>query len=110
MSFGVLFSIFICIEIYRILEFDSIYIYDLELHMQRVTRPRGGINEWLHWLPVSFHKILYYLIKQIILLTSRRKKLTPLPSENGGHGLGLASVLEADVKHIVGMARDTFEK
>ncbi|XP_040994915.1 mitochondrial fission protein ELM1 [Juglans microcarpa x Juglans regia] len=78
--------------------------------LYRVTRPRGGINEWLHWLPVSFHKILYYLIKQIILLTSRRKKLTPLPSENGGHGLGLASVLEADVKHIVGMARDTFEK
>uniref|UniRef100_A0A2N9INQ1 Mitochondrial fission protein ELM1 n=1 Tax=Fagus sylvatica TaxID=28930 RepID=A0A2N9INQ1_FAGSY len=24
--------------------------------LYRVTRPRGGINEWLHWLPVSFHK------------------------------------------------------
>ena len=33
--------------------------------MQRVTRPRGGINEWLHWLPVSLHKKLEYLMWRI---------------------------------------------
>lgn len=33
--------------------------------MQRVTRPRGGINEWLHWLPVSLHKKVNYIIRQI---------------------------------------------
>lgn len=78
--------------------------------MQRVTRPRGGINEWLHWLPVSLHKKFDYLIKQIILLTSRRRKLVPLPLENGSHPVGLGSVLEADVKRIVAMARNTYEK
>lgn len=76
----------------------------------RVTRPRGGINEWLHWLPVSLHKKFDYLIKQIILLTSRRRKLVPLPLENGSHPVGLGSVLEADVKRIVAMARNTYEK
>lgn len=34
----------------------------------------------------------------------------PLPLENGGGSVGLASVLEADVKQIVTMARQTFEK
>lgn len=76
----------------------------------RVTRPRGGINEWLHWLPVSLHKTLDYLIKYITLLTFRGKKLAPLPSQNGGGGVGLASVLEADAKHIAAMARQTYEK
>lgn len=32
--------------------------------VQRVMRPRGGINEWLHWLPVSVHKKLYIFISQ----------------------------------------------
>jgi hypothetical protein len=77
--------------------------------VQRVTRPRGGINEWLHWLPVSFHKKLEYLIRKIIFLTSRSNKLTPLPSQNGA-ALGLASVLEADLNEIVTMARQTYDK
>lgn len=34
----------------------------------------------------------------------------PLRSENGGVSVGLASVLEADVKQIVTMARETCEK
>ena len=35
----------------------------------------------------------------------------PLPLENGGGGgVGLASVLEADVKQIVTMACQTYEK
>lgn len=33
----------------------------------------------------------------------------PLPSENGG-GVGLSTVLEADVKNIVNLARETYEK
>lgn len=77
--------------------------------LYRVTRPRGGINEWLHWLPVSFHKKLEYLIRKIIFLTSRSNKLTPLPSQNGA-ALGLASVLEADLNQIVTMARQTYDK
>jgi hypothetical protein len=85
-------------------------LIDCILCTQRVTRPRGGINEWLHWLPVSLHKKLDYLIKQIVLLTSRGKKLAPLPSENGGGRVGLLSVLEADANQIVAMARETYEK
>ncbi|KAK9279946.1 hypothetical protein L1049_013630 [Liquidambar formosana] len=77
--------------------------------LYRVTRPRGGINEWLHWLPVSLHKKLHYVIRQILLLTARGKKLVPLPTENGGSA-GLSSVLEADAKQIVTMARETYEK
>lgn len=80
----------------------------------RVTRPRGGINEWLHWLPVSLHKKLVYIVRQIcvyshILFTPGEKKIASLPSANGSSA-GLLSVLEADVKQIVGMARTTFEK
>ncbi|KAK7853384.1 mitochondrial fission protein elm1 [Quercus suber] len=77
----------------------------------RVTRPRGGVNEWLHWLPVSLHKKLVYLIRQIILLTaslSWSNKLAPLPLENGA--VGLASVLEADVHQIVTIARQSYDK
>lgn len=82
--------------------------------MQRVTRPRGGINEWLHWLPVSIHKALYYIIRQLFgysRVISRRRgdRLLPLTTENGGGG-GLSSILEADVKGIVNMARETYEK
>ncbi|XP_009795006.1 mitochondrial fission protein ELM1 [Nicotiana tabacum] len=79
--------------------------------LYRVTRPRGGVNEWLHWLPVSLHKRLYYIISQIcrLLLRSRARKLGPFPWENGGNA-GLSSILEADVKSIVRMARETFEK
>lgn len=81
--------------------------------MQRVTRPRGGINEWLHWLPVSLHKQLYYIIRQIyyysrIIWAGRGKRSLTL-TENGG-SVGLSSVLEADVKSIVTMARETSEK
>ena len=33
--------------------------------MQRVTRPRGGINRWLHWLPVSVHKMLDSFVRRL---------------------------------------------
>ncbi|KAF7150209.1 hypothetical protein RHSIM_Rhsim02G0146900 [Rhododendron simsii] len=85
----------------------------LFVHVQRVTRSEGGVNEWLHWLPVSLHKKLDYISRQIygysrILLAGKGNKLHSLPFENGG-SVGL-SVLEADVKKIVPMARKTFEK
>lgn len=77
--------------------------------MQRVTRPKGGINEWLHWLPVSVHKKLDCVMrKMFILLIYRGKRVGSLPTENGG-GLGLKCVLEADVQEIVTMARRTYE-
>lgn len=32
---------------------------------KRVTRPRGGINRWLPWLPLSLHKKADYVISGI---------------------------------------------
>ncbi|XP_062082529.1 mitochondrial fission protein ELM1 [Humulus lupulus] len=82
--------------------------------LYRVTRPRGGVNEWLHWLPVSLHKKLYYILQRIygyskFMLKSKGHRVMTLPSENGG-SVGLSSILEADVKQIVNMARETSEK
>ena len=82
--------------------------------MQRVIRPRGGINEWFHWLPVSLHKKLDYILRQIcvyshVLFASGEKKIASLPSSNGS-SVGISSILEADVKQIVGMAHKTFDK
>lgn len=42
-------------------------------------------------------------------MTIRGRKLMPVPMENGGKA-GLLSILEADVKQIVTMARETYEK
>ncbi|KAB2606454.1 mitochondrial fission protein ELM1-like [Pyrus ussuriensis x Pyrus communis] len=78
--------------------------------LYRVTRPKGGLNEWLHWLPVSLHKNLYYIVRQIcVLLKYRGQKVLPQPAENGG-SVGLKCVLEADVQQIVTMVRQNFEK
>ncbi|KAG2299965.1 hypothetical protein Bca52824_036437 [Brassica carinata] len=80
--------------------------------LYRVTRPKGGIHEWLHWLPVGLHKKLDFILRHIylysrLMLGSRQSKyIASVPSEN----VGLSSILEADVKSIVSMARDTFEK
>ncbi|XP_059463156.1 mitochondrial fission protein ELM1-like isoform X2 [Corylus avellana] len=79
--------------------------------LYRVTRPRGGINEWLHWLPVSLHKKLEYLMWRIcgerrFEVIVKGKKVMPLSVETSG----LSDVLEADAKHIAKMARETFEK
>ncbi|PNY07536.1 fission ELM1 protein [Trifolium pratense] len=85
---------------------DNYFLY-------RVTRPKGGINEWLHWLPVSLHKKIYYIVRTVsgyylLLLRSQEKKLIK-PSENGA-GAGLLGVLEADAKQIVNFAQETYEK
>ncbi|XP_030458683.1 mitochondrial fission protein ELM1 [Syzygium oleosum] len=81
--------------------------------LYRVTRPKGGVNEWLHWLPVSVHKKLYFVLRRIfgytqLLLTARGRKNVLVHPENGG-SVGLSSILEADAKQIVKMARDTYE-
>ncbi|XP_022935406.1 mitochondrial fission protein ELM1-like isoform X2 [Cucurbita moschata] len=65
---------------------------------QRVMRPRGGINRWLHWLPVSVHKKLDIFIRQIFGMPLLTKKS------------GLSHVLEADAKQIAKVARETFDK
>lgn len=77
-----------------------------------MTRPKGGVNEWLHWLPVSLHKKIYYIVTAVcdysqILLKSQQKKL--VPSVNGERA-GLLGVLEADAKQIVNFAQETYEK
>ncbi|XP_050222693.1 mitochondrial fission protein ELM1 [Mercurialis annua] len=77
--------------------------------LYRVSRPRGGLNEWLHWLPVWLHKRLYYIVRQLYYYW-RRNKLADSHSENGGSSVGLSTVLEADLKHIVNMARESYEK
>ncbi|KAI3798362.1 hypothetical protein L1987_33635 [Smallanthus sonchifolius] len=82
--------------------------------LHRVTRPRGGVNEYLHWLPVLLHKQIYYIIRLIYgysqaLFTNRGSRVQSLTGENGG-SVGLSSVLEADVKSIVKMAKGTAEK
>ncbi|KAM1184486.1 hypothetical protein ACFX15_013418 [Malus domestica] len=60
--------------------------------LYRVRRPRGGINEWLHWLPLPLHK-----------------KVVPLHLSS--EKLGLSSdIPEADAKQIAEMARRTFDK
>ncbi|CAL0332143.1 unnamed protein product [Lupinus luteus] len=76
----------------------------------RVTRPKGGINEWLQWLPLSLHKRIDLLINIFYLLfkSSPKKKVMHLPSQNGA--AGLSTVLEADVKHIVNLARESYDK
>ncbi|XP_015880310.3 mitochondrial fission protein ELM1 [Ziziphus jujuba] len=68
----------------------------------RISRPRGGINEWLHWLPVSLHKKFERIVRRIRGLN----RVQPL-----SHGInGLSDVLEADAKQIANMARETFDR
>ncbi|KAE8726959.1 Mitochondrial fission protein ELM1 [Hibiscus syriacus] len=78
--------------------------------LYRVTRPRGGINKWLHWLPVSLHKKVDYVLRQICIYSgvqtdARRRKVVPFSVEK----TCLSSVIEADAKQIATTARDTFE-
>ncbi|KAL7618648.1 hypothetical protein Lser_V15G03884 [Lactuca serriola] len=74
----------------------------------------GGINEYLHWLPVFVHKQIYYIIRLIysysqVLFTTKGSKVKSLTTENGGNVV-LSSILEADVKSIVTITRGTTDK
>ncbi|TXG58209.1 hypothetical protein EZV62_016038 [Acer yangbiense] len=70
--------------------------------LYRVTRPRGGVNGWFHWLPVSLHKKVDYLVKRIC--GDSRFQLTS-PVKNG-----LSQVLEADAKQIAKIAHQKFDR
>lgn len=57
--------------------------------VQRVTRPRGGINESLRWLPVFLHKKLEHAMKWIygdlqLQVGNIGKKVTGLPAKKTG--------------------------
>ncbi|TVU14621.1 hypothetical protein EJB05_38097, partial [Eragrostis curvula] len=84
------------------------------LTLYRVTRPTGGINKWLRFLPISFHKLVDQFLRQTFYdtrfaaLVQGRKLEQYL--DHKGRPLGLSSVLEADTKKIVSMIRDAFEK
>ena len=67
------------------------------------------MNDWLHWLPVSLHKKLVDYIVRKIYSYWRRNKLAAAHSENGG-SVGLSTILEADLKHIVNIAHDSYEQ
>lgn len=86
------------------------------LTIYRVTRPREGINKWLHWFPVSVHKKLDYVLKVIcgILRFSSIKatRVVALPGEEKGSpgNDGVSNILEADANQIATMAHETFDK
>ncbi|KAG6744012.1 hypothetical protein POTOM_052716 [Populus tomentosa] len=95
-----------CIGLLRALGLSSRY------SLYRVLRPRGAVNEWLHWLPVSVHKKVDNVLRKIYD-DSRcflGKKVVPVLVENGGKNAGLLDVLEADANQIAKMARDTFDR
>eukprot|EP01018_Ginkgo_biloba_P016863 Gb_40291 [translate_table: standard] len=80
----------------------------------RVTRPSGGYNEWLRWLPVSLHKKLDYIIRHIyadlrFLNLFRGKQLVPFPLEQRATTDSLL-IPEADARQIAAMAREITEK
>ncbi|VAH47662.1 unnamed protein product [Triticum turgidum subsp. durum] len=84
------------------------------LTLYRIIRPTGGINKWLHFLPISLHKMVDQVLRHILSNTTfttlfQGKLSAPYPVSNV-QSLGLSSVLEADSKRIVTMVRDTFEK
>jgi hypothetical protein len=82
--------------------------------VQRVTRPRGGYNEWLRWLPVSVHKRLVYLIRHIcadlpLINRFRGKQLAPFTLAQRTSADSI-SVPEADARQIAAMAREITDK
>ncbi|VFQ79728.1 unnamed protein product [Cuscuta campestris] len=76
--------------------------------LYRVTRPRGGINDRLRWLPVSLHKKLEHAMKWIHgdlqpRVCYKWNKVTGFPANQTG-------IAEADAEYIARAAHETFEK
>ncbi|RAL44611.1 hypothetical protein DM860_003370 [Cuscuta australis] len=76
--------------------------------LYRVTRPRGGINDRLRWLPVSLHKKLEHAMKWIHgdlqpRVCYKWNKVTSFPANQTG-------IAEADAENIARAAHETFEK
>ncbi|KAH6837220.1 fission ELM1-like protein [Perilla frutescens var. hirtella] len=84
-----------CIGLLRALSLSDKYT------LYRVSRPRGGINEKLRWLPVNVHKKLGGVVEWIRGKQFRAKKLVPFPTDQ-------REVLEADARHIAKAAQETF--
>ncbi|KAI4364055.1 hypothetical protein MLD38_020197 [Melastoma candidum] len=77
----------------------------------RVMRPRGGVNEWLHWLPVSLHIKLNRAMRKLwgdagYFMTVSGSRVVPLSDKK----IGLLSILDADARQIAQMARETFDE
>ncbi|KAL3646898.1 hypothetical protein CASFOL_009442 [Castilleja foliolosa] len=89
-----------CIGLVRALGLTSNYT------LHRVSRPRGGINEKLHCLPVTVHKQLNRTLQLISGNRFRANKLVLLPAE-AKDGL---DVLEADARHIAKLAVDKYDR
>ncbi|KAJ1270902.1 hypothetical protein BS78_06G086300 [Paspalum vaginatum] len=84
------------------------------LMLYRAIRPTGGINKWLHFLPISFHKIVDQFLRRVFSDTKfatvgQVNKLAQYPVHST-ESFGLSSILEADTQKIVTMIHDTFEK
>ncbi|KAK2987399.1 hypothetical protein RJ640_020596 [Escallonia rubra] len=93
------------------------------LSLYRVTRPRGGINEWLRWLPVYVHKKLSAGIRRTyghsrFQITVKDQDLMLFPADRVGSvgvwqfspKLRTSDVLEADAEEIATMACETYHK
>ncbi|KAL5214965.1 hypothetical protein ABZP36_004117 [Zizania latifolia] len=84
------------------------------LTLYRVIRPTGGINKWLHFLPIYLHKLVDQVLRQMFsndrLATLFQGKRLAQYTVGNDQPFGLSSVLEADTKRIVTIVNDTFEK
>ncbi|GAA0158767.1 hypothetical protein LIER_15710 [Lithospermum erythrorhizon] len=77
--------------------------------LYRVSRPRGGLNDRLHWLPVSLHQkldnaIRHMNVDSISKVSSRSQKVMPMGDKSE------KCILEANAEHISNVARETFDK
>lgn len=86
-----------CIGLLRALSLSDRYT------LYRVSRPRGGINEKLRWLPLNVHKQFECAVDWIRGRPFRAKKSVPFPTER-------IEVLEADARRIAKVAQETFER
>ncbi|KAG8064432.1 hypothetical protein GUJ93_ZPchr0004g40490 [Zizania palustris] len=84
------------------------------LTLYRVIRPTGGINKWLHFLPIYLHKLVDQVLRQMFsndrLATLFQGKRLAQYTVGNDQPSGLSSLLEADTKRIVTIVNDTFEK
>ncbi|KAJ9541480.1 hypothetical protein OSB04_027986 [Centaurea solstitialis] len=84
------------------------------LSLYRVRRPKDGNNKWLSWLPVSTHKRLDQLKRQL-KFSGHGEKAASSIGELMSHsavygGADQSDILEADAELIAANASKTFEK
>ena len=60
------------------------YIYIcMYMYLQRVSRPRGGMNEWFHWIPVSLHKKVERFFERF-RISEKRTRVVPFSVGKNG--------------------------